>query len=57
MTAVTTDRFAALLACPPGLGRRKLVRRPPLVGGTASGGGNLALTLVTHAGKPATRTR
>jgi hypothetical protein len=30
---------------------------PPLVGGTATGSGNLALPLLTHAGKAATPTR
>src|SRR2546423_5193472 len=51
MTAVTADCLAALLAGPPGFGRRKLVGRPPLVGGTTPLGGNLPLTLLTHAGK------
>src|SRR5438552_6562288 len=51
VTAVAADRFAALLAGPPGFGRRKLVGRPTLVGGTSALGGNLPLTLLTHAGK------
>lgn len=57
MTAVTTDRFAPLLACPPGFGRRKLVRGPPLVRGPAPLGSNLALTLLAHTGKAAAPTR
>src|SRR5205807_3805845 len=51
MTTVAADCLAALLAGPSGFGRRKLVGRPPLVGGTSALGGNLPLTLLTHAGK------
>jgi len=51
VTTIATDRLATLLACPPGFGRRKLVRSAPLMGGTATLGGNLALALIVHPSK------
>jgi len=54
MGTVTADRHATLLACPTGLGPRKLVRCPPFVSGTPALSRNLSLALLTHACKAAT---
>jgi hypothetical protein len=54
---VATHRFTALLACPPGFGRRKLVGGAPLVGGAATLRRNLALALLIHPSKATTTIR
>ena len=56
MRTITADRLATLLPGAARLSGRKLVRRPALMGGASTLGGNLSLALFAHAGKAAPAT-